>query len=630
VTALLAALLLSASPAGDRTAVLAVHDPPAADGELTELAHQLRAAATERAAGVLGAPEMRDRLAGRSGGASAQELDRAFGGALAVYQNGELDSAARTLQAIVDDLEDLPESEAVWFQWTRAMARLSHVYLSMNRLDELEATQVALLKVDSSIQLDPTLYAPGFRARFDEVRQKVRAMPKRRLTVTARGRAGTIYVSGRDVGPTPATVILPAGAYRVGGAAGALRIPSFAVDLSGEDRSVVLDFALAEAMRPSAGPGMLLPPVDRAPALIRAGAWLGVDRLVAVSRATEGGAQFLVGATYDVRRGALLREGSVRIASGTVPPQSLGALASFLLTGQPSRDVLERGHDPVAAARPAQPPPRPPAPAVAGPAKVAPPPPSAAPSMPPPPPPKLTAPRQPAAPEPALATATATAAATTTARGPAASPPPPVPPPPTPHATPTVPLPTAPTTLPAPPAPLPTLSARPGRGVEGRARALPAPRPAPPVAPATAFATGPAPTVATTAATTPTPQALSSAAPDLRPVLPQSPAGGLADPPPPPAAWRRPTAFGTAVLAAVLAGVAVRQERSAQRDWRRADAMIGADGILEPLSRAAYQRAKDDAGAERRNAWLAGSAAAVSAVTSAVLFWSSRDPAPAR
>ncbi len=286
--ALVLPFLLLAAPAApaapERLAVLAVHDPPAPDGELTELTHQLRAAAVERLAGVLSVPEMRDRLAGKSGGATVQELDRAFGGALAVYQNGELDSAARTLRAIIADLEELPEGEAVWTQWTRAMMRLSHVHLSLQQPEERDAVQVALLKVDSSHQLDPVLYAPGFRAHFEELRQKVRALPKRRLTVTARGRAGTIYVSGRDVGPTPATVILPPGTYRVAGAAGALRIPSFSVDLGAEDRAVVLDFALAETFLPAAGPGMLLQGAERGPAIIRACAWLGVEKLVVASR----------------------------------------------------------------------------------------------------------------------------------------------------------------------------------------------------------------------------------------------------------------------------------------------------------------------------------------------------------
>jgi hypothetical protein len=372
--AAIAALALLATPRpGERLAVLAVHEPAALDLDLIELTHQLRTACGERTPGVLQAGEMRARLQGRTGNATAAELDRAFNGALAVYQNGEYESAERTLKAIVADLEELPESEGVWHQWTRAMMRLSHVQFTLGQKEESEATQLALLKVDASHQLDPMLYAPGYRAHFEELRARVRALPKRRLTVTARGRAGTVYVSGRDVGPPPVTLVMPAGSYRVAGAAGELRPPSVAVDLAVEDRAVTLDFALAEAVRIGNGPALALPPGDRAGALIKAGAWLGVDRLVVTTRVVEGDAPFLVGALYDVRRGALLREGSVRVSGGAVPGGSLGALAAFLLHGQPSREVNDRVRQ--AGNRPAPPPPppappaaRPPSPATTAPA----------------------------------------------------------------------------------------------------------------------------------------------------------------------------------------------------------------------------------------------------------------------
>jgi len=582
-------LLLLAAPAAavaaaERIAVLAVHDPPSPDGELTELTHQLRTASLERIAGVLTAPEMRDRLAGRSGGATVQELDRAFGGALAVYQNGEFESAARTLRAIIEDLEDLPESEAVWSQWTRAMMRLSHVYLSMKQPEELDAVQVALLKVDSTHQLDPVLYAPGFRAHFEELRQRVRAMPKRRLTVTARGRPGTIYVSGRDVGPTPATVILSAGSYRVAGAAGALRIPSFRVDLGSEDKAVVLDFALAETFRPGAGPGMVLPPAERAAAIIRAGAWLGVEKLVVASRGSEGGAQFLVGAIYDVRRGALLREGSVRMQSGSVPPANLGALASFLLTGQSSREVLDRTRDPLAARAP------PPRAATAA---------SAA-----PPPPTHGGGTSPVTFVPAVAPTVKPASATPP---PVAAKPPPA-------------------TLAAPAG-----LARPGAQASASLAAASgapqasssAPDAAPPAAKAASSATEGAPAEADLRAAPP----------------PDDPVGrALAQAMPPPApvsrpgpAWYRPAAYGAGVLAVVLGGVAVHQGLSAQAAYADADAMVLPGGSFQsPYTPADHQAALARGDRANQGAWVTGSAAVLSAAAGATLYWLSRDPAPAR
>ncbi|HET9555008.1 MAG TPA: hypothetical protein VFP50_18725, partial [Anaeromyxobacteraceae bacterium] len=509
-------------------------------------------------------------------------------GALAVYQNGEFESAARTLRAIVEDLEELPGSEAAWSQWTRAMMRLSHVHLTLKQRDESDAVQVALLKVDSTHQLDPVLYAPGFRAHFEELRQRVRTMPKRRLTVTARGRPGTIYVSGRDIGATPATVILPAGVYRVAGAAGGLRIPSFPVDLTGEDRTVVLDFALAEAIRPAAGPGLVLAPAERASAIIRAGAWLGADRLVVASRAVEGEAQFLVGAIYDVRRGALLREGSVRMASGGVPAGNLGALAAFLLTGQSSREVLDRTHELVAA--------KPGGPRVAAAGT-----PAAAPSPRPSPP---VGEREKNV-QAAAAAASAPASAPSTASVPATAP-----------ASAAAPAPaSAPSLAPAP-------SPRPSSPVGEREKSVLA---APAAAPASEKG------ALAAAEATPKP------APDLRPSPPAvdpiadavkvEPAGLAARP-----AWFRPAAYGGGALAAVLALVAVQQSGRASAAYRDAASMVY-QGPSGTTLKTGFTKEQHDAAIDRgdgasQSARLAAGGALASAAASGLLAWLSRDAAP--
>ncbi|ABS28535.1 PEGA domain-containing protein [Anaeromyxobacter sp. Fw109-5] len=344
--AVAAALLALRATAAERLGVVAVADPPAGpDADLAELGHQLRAACRDRIGGVEDVPTMRARLLGQASNATLSELDRAYGGALAVYQNGEFESSVRTLRAIVEDLESIPESDEAYRQWTRALQRLAHAAATIGMDRDALAALTKLARTEPTLQPDPDQYSPGYRRRFEEVKAKVRALPRRRLTVLAEGKPGVVYVNGRNMGPSPVSVSLPTGTYRVGGAADGLRVPSFTVDLQDEDRTVVLDFALAESLRVNAGPGLALAAAHRAYGIIRAGAWLGVDKLVVATRVEEGGAQFLLGSIYDVRRGALLREGSVRMVAGSVPAVNLGALASFLLTGQSSRDVKDRTPD---------------------------------------------------------------------------------------------------------------------------------------------------------------------------------------------------------------------------------------------------------------------------------------------
>ncbi len=285
---------------------------------------------------------MRARLLGQRSNATVTELDRAYGGALAVYQNGEFESAIRTLKAIVDDLESLPETDESYAQWIRAQLRLAHAAQTIGREREADEAMQAVARTDPGVQPEPDQYSPTYRRRYDALRAKLRSLPVRRLQITSEGKGGTVYLNGRPMGQAPVTLSLPAGRYRVGGASGPLHVPSFWIDLANDDGAIVLDFALAEALRVGGGPGLALPAARRSEGIVRAGAWLGIDRVIAVSRVAEGDAVFLLGSIFDVRNGALLREGSVRTIAGTVPAANLGALATFLLTGQSSRDVKDR------------------------------------------------------------------------------------------------------------------------------------------------------------------------------------------------------------------------------------------------------------------------------------------------
>jgi hypothetical protein len=333
---------------GEALAVVAVGDPARGiDPGLAELTHQLRAACRDRVPNVLELSTMQARLLGQSDAATVSELDRAYGGALAVYQNGEFESALRTLRAIVEDIEALPEGREPYRQWTRAQLRLAHAASTIGRHDEADAAMARLLRVEPSFRADPDQYSPTYRRRLDEIRARVLALPQRRVTVVGAGRPGSVFVDGRPSGTTPMTLFLPAGRYRIGGAAGSLRVPSFVVDLTEEDRTVVLDFETADAVRMASGPGLILPDARRGEGLIRAGAWLDVDKLIVAARAVEGDAPFLVGAIYDVRRGSMLREGSVRTVAGAVPSVNIGALAAFLLTGAQQREVRARTQEAV-------------------------------------------------------------------------------------------------------------------------------------------------------------------------------------------------------------------------------------------------------------------------------------------
>ena len=420
-----------------------------------------------------------------------------------------------------------------------------------------------LAVTDPTVRLDEDQFSPAFRRRFEAVKARVRALPKRKLTVLAEGAQGVVYVNGREMGQAPLSISLPAGTYRVGGAAGPLRVPSLIVDLEAEDRNVVLDFALADAVRANAGPGLALPEGQRAYGIIRAGAWLGVDKLIVASRMDEGGPQFLVGSIYDVRRGALLREGSVRMVAGSVPAANLGALAAFLLTGQSTRGVEDRTRDaprdrrapPIAGVRPL---PMLDEQVAAEPHRTEP---APSPSAPPPPSPAAStlAPPSPAAKD---AKAPAKAATPVVARST-----PPTPPPSSP-----------------PRAPQPGASAMQPAG--GGAETVP---------PLTAR-------------------------PEAAGVRLEEPGAATVRAARSPARWKRPTAIASGVAALLFSGIAVQQALASADARDEAHAMVLPDGSVDgDLGR--YHALEQDADAAARNAYVSAGAAVVFAASAGFLGW---------
>ncbi len=375
--ALLASALAAAAAAAESLGVLAVAEPPGPSAELAELTSQFRAVLAARTTGVLEPSELRTRMMGQTSSATLSELDRAFAGALATYQSGDFDGAIRTLRAVVDDLERLPEGGETFSQWTRAMLRLARAEQTVGRRDEGNALLERLVRAAPDIKVDLNQYPPSFAKQVDAVRTEVAAKGTRKLSVAAAQKGVHVFVEGRDVGAAPVTVSLPRGRYRVSGRAGDLRAPAVIADLSEADQSVRLDFALAEALRPGAGPGLLLAQADRARKIVAAAAWLGLDRAVVTTMPQDGDTAFLQATLYDVRKGQIQREGRLRLSGKSPPSGGLTALAGFLITGQPSSLVAPapsappRPAEPMAAPAPVvatAPPPSPVVPASAAPA----------------------------------------------------------------------------------------------------------------------------------------------------------------------------------------------------------------------------------------------------------------------
>ena len=181
-----------------------------------------------------------------------------------------------------------------------------------------------LAALEPGFGVDEMQYPPSFRREADQARRRVASQPKARLTVRSGERRATAFVDGKPVGPTPAAVALPPGRYRAR-RQGRRRAGAFHIRPAGgrrPHRRAPTTSRWPERSGWDAGPCLALPIAQRAAALVRAGGWLGATRLVAVSEVAEDEARFLDGALYDVQRGALVREGRVRMAAARCRPPS--------------------------------------------------------------------------------------------------------------------------------------------------------------------------------------------------------------------------------------------------------------------------------------------------------------------
>lgn len=330
------------------TGVVAVAPPPGPTPELVEMTGQLRLVLSKRSQGVLDAAALRDRMSGPSG-ASLSELDRAYEGALAAYLNGDYKGSVRTLRTIIEDLEKVPEGRQTFFQWTRAMLRLSSTELDLDRGDVANQVADRLVRADPGVQVDAAQYPPRLVRLIERARSKLRSSPVAKLSVRS-GASARVFVDGREVGTTPLTVTLARGRYRVAGARQAIRAPAVQVDLTNEDQSVTLDFTVPETLRPDKGPGLALPDAERPRRLIAAGGFLRLDAILAMSLLDDAGASYLLGSLHDVRRGMLMREGRVRLSGRSLPRDGAASLADFLVTGKISSPV--EPYPPIFAAAP--------------------------------------------------------------------------------------------------------------------------------------------------------------------------------------------------------------------------------------------------------------------------------------
>jgi hypothetical protein len=359
----LAALVAAPRARAETLGVLAVAPPPGPGPELARLTAELRQRLAERRPGTLDVAHTRDRML-PAHGPTVAELERGLEAARVAYLAGQWERSLSQLRSIADDAEKLPDTPEVFAVWTRALTRLARIELDLGRPDAARPWIERLVRAAPDLAFDPALHPARLVEEVERARKALATAPTATLTVTSTVPGARVRVSGRDLGPAPAKAVLVRGAYRVSGAAGREEVGPIPVDLGEGGAEVLLDFTVAQALRPDAGPGLALGTRGRREAIAAAGARLGLDRVVAVGLTADAGGAYVGASLHDVRGGTLERECRVRRAEdGALPPGAMAAIADFLVTGRASGSLVEPMEPPAAPVPPPAAVPVPPEPA---------------------------------------------------------------------------------------------------------------------------------------------------------------------------------------------------------------------------------------------------------------------------
>ena len=337
-----AAAAAMAGPSGARAetlAVLAVAPPPGPRAELVEATLQLRQIVAEYRAGTLGTRETRERMTGAPPAAALGELHRACDAARVAYLAGQYERSLGMLRSIADDVEKLPDGKDSFALWTKVMIRLARTELDLGRTEAARPWIDRLVRAAPDLAFDPSLHPARLVDEVEKARAALKRAPTGTLAVTSSAAGARVYVNGREVGVAPVRLVVPRGRYRISGATQGATVGPIVAEVRSGEAAVVLDFTIPEALRPLLGPGLALAFGDGK--IVTAAGHLGLDRILAVGMTEESGASYVVGSLYDVRRGALEREGRVRLTNGMFPDGGASALAEFLVTGRVASALVE-------------------------------------------------------------------------------------------------------------------------------------------------------------------------------------------------------------------------------------------------------------------------------------------------
>ena len=309
--------------AGGKTVIVAGGD--CSDPALISSAKDFRDAATRLLGGQLMEPEGVLDIVRPRPTRSVQDIDRQVESAKALFYGGQPERALELVERALVELERAPPEAKPWPATQAALVLQALVQKSLEHPKEMNDAFRRLARIDPSFKLDPDAHPPSALAALEAVKKELARARKATLQVRVdAGPAATVYVDGFAMGATPLKLELPAGTYRISLAApGMLSFPH-RVELP-RDSKLNVDLAFEGALGLQAP--LCLATADDGSAIKLAQLVAGDSVIILRNTAKRSSPPFISGAVFDLGNGQQERAGSVT-------PELIGRLATFLITGQ--------------------------------------------------------------------------------------------------------------------------------------------------------------------------------------------------------------------------------------------------------------------------------------------------------
>lgn len=264
---------------------------------------------------------------------SLAEIERQLDSARTLFYGGQGDRALELVSRALEELERASPENKPWATTTTALVLKALIARGADKPKDASDAFRLIARIDPGFKLDPDAYPPSVVSAFEATKKEVARTRKTLVLLRAESGEAMVFIDGRPMGPSPLKVELIPGSYRVSLMQGSAISFPHRLEVP---RDLKLNVDLAFEGSVSAQPPLCLSS-PRDEGAVKLAQLVAAERVIVVRNlARRGEPPFLSGSVFDLATGQKERDGSVQ-------PDLLSSLATFLVTGREVTGVQTNG-----------------------------------------------------------------------------------------------------------------------------------------------------------------------------------------------------------------------------------------------------------------------------------------------